>query len=88
MTCYLLHFDIPISDLHTCQHYLGFTDNLTQRLTEHRTGNGARLTQVANERNIKFRLVKIWPDGDRSLERRLKEQKNSPRMCPICKKGL
>jgi predicted GIY-YIG superfamily endonuclease len=84
MTCYLLHFDKPISPNHTCQHYLGYSDNLVERLIRHRKGNGARLVQVANERGIKWKLVKIWPDGDRKLERKLKNWKNSPRLCPIC----
>lgn len=80
---YLLHFRKPISPDHTCQHYLGFTDDLDARLNEHRNGNGARLTQVACERGIGFDLVRVW-EGDRGLERRLKNMKMSNRLCPIC----
>lgn len=80
---YLLHFSAPISDKHTCQHYLGFAHDLDARLAEHAAGRGARLTQVALERGITWECVRTWP-GDRSAERRLKHRKSSPRLCPIC----
>jgi predicted GIY-YIG superfamily endonuclease len=82
-TVYLLHFDRPISDRHTCQHYLGWARDLPARLAVHRAGLGARLTQIAVERGIPFNVVASWP-GDRTLERRLKNRKHSPRLCPIC----
>lgn len=80
---YLLHFERPISPAHTTQHYLGYADDLEQRLAEHRAGTGARLTQVAKERGIGFVLVRTW-EGGRTRERQLKNQKNSMRLCPIC----
>lgn len=84
--CYLLHFHSPISDRHTCQHYLGFTRRaLRERIAEHRAGRGARLTQVAHERGIGFICVRTWVNGTRGLERRLKKQKNATRyLCPVC----
>jgi predicted GIY-YIG superfamily endonuclease len=80
---YLLHFSDPISPLHTAQHYLGWTNDLGQRLADHAAGRGARLTQVALERGISWQLAAIWP-GDRAYERWLKSRKCSPRFCPIC----
>jgi predicted GIY-YIG superfamily endonuclease len=80
---YLLHFDRPISTLHTCQHYIGWTDNLYERLLAHERGQGARLTQVALERGIGWRVARTW-DGDRQFERRLKNRKNARLLCPIC----
>jgi hypothetical protein len=80
---YLLHFERPICPTHAAQHYLGWTNDLARRLHDHREGRGARLTQVALERGIPWRLVAIWP-GDRSYERLLKARKNAPRYCPIC----
>ncbi|NCC31138.1 MAG: endonuclease [Chloroflexia bacterium] len=80
---YLLHFDAPISDKHTTRHYLGYAGNLKQRLDEHATGFGARLTQVALERGITWRCVRTW-DGDRQLERKMKNWKNGPKLCPLC----
>lgn len=84
MTVYLLHFDRRISENHTCQHYLGSASNLNKRLALHKSGKGARLTQVANERGIEYSIVRTW-EGDRTLERKLKKQKNAPRLCPVCR---
>jgi hypothetical protein len=83
---YLLHFDQPISPNHTCQHYTGFATvkDFAERIEKHRNGTGARLTQVAYQRGIGFTLAKVWY-GDRSFERRMKNRKNGPRHCPICR---
>lgn len=82
---YLYHFDKPISPNHKCQHYLGYTKHkdTTKRMAEHKSGCGARLTQVANERGIDYTIVYTWK-GDRKLERQLKNRKNSPKLCPVC----
>ncbi len=78
---YLLHFDRPYKH---ARHYMGFVeDNLEQRVERHRKGQGARLTQVLAENNIGFTVARTW-DGDRNFERKLKNQKNAPRLCPIC----
>lgn len=82
-TVYLLHFDRPISPNHSCRHYLGWTMNLPKRLEAHRKGQGARLCEVAMERGIGFDLARVWA-GTRRLERRLKNRKNGPKLCPIC----
>lgn len=84
---YLLHFARPISDRHTCQHYLGYTTDLPTRLCLHRAGSGARLCAVAKERGIGFTLVRVWR-GDRTLERALKNRKNAPRLCYCCNHSL
>jgi hypothetical protein len=80
---YLLHFERPISVNHTCQHYTGWALDLNARLTMHRAGKGARLTQIAIERGIGFEVVRTWP-GSREFERYLKNRKESPRLCPMC----
>ena len=82
---YLLHFDSPIAPgIHTCQHYIGWAEDVFKRLEEHAAGRGARLTEVAKERGITFRLARVWPGETRSFERRLKNWKMGPRLCPIC----
>lgn len=87
--CYLIHFDRPISDRHTTQHYLGFTSqSVKRRLLAHLQKRGSRLTQVAIERGISFRVVRIWRNGTRSLERQLKNRKEGPYLCPLCNPKL
>jgi predicted GIY-YIG superfamily endonuclease len=80
---YLLHFQRPISQHHTCQHYVGYTTNLPARIQSHRLGFAARLTAVAKERQISFEVVRVW-FGDRQLERQIKKRKGSNRLCPYC----
>ena len=82
-TTYLLHFSSPISPNHTTQHYIGSAADLDARIEEHRTGHGARLTQVAQERGIGFTVARTW-EGGRDFERSLKNRKNAPKLCPIC----
>ena len=83
MTVYLLHLEQPLSSDHTAQHYLGSTDDLDQRLDDHKNHPDARFMQVAKERGIGFRLARTW-DGGRQKERQLKNRKCAPRLCPIC----
>lgn len=85
MAVYLLHFERPISPNHTCLHYLGFANNVDARIKHHRAGTSkARLLEVAHERGIGFEVVRVWEDGDRELERRLKRWHNSRLLCPVC----
>lgn len=81
MTVYLLHFDVPYRH---AQHYLGYASNLDRRLAEHRAGHGARLMEVVNAAGINWALVRTW-DGDRKLERRLKNRHKASGICPICR---
>lgn len=83
MTVYLIHFAKPISDRHTTQHYIGYTDDLDTRLDTHRRGLGCRLAAVAKERGIDFVLARTW-EGDRATERQIKRWKSGPKLCPIC----
>lgn len=78
---YLIHFHEPY---HHAQHYMGYTNDLDCRLRAHRNGNGARLMEVITDAGIAWTLARIWPDGDRALERLLKKQHHGPRLCPIC----
>jgi len=81
-TVYLIHFLTPYKH---ARHYLGYTEDLEQRLQAHRTGNGARLMEVVTDAGIDWELARTW-EGDRSLERRLKQGKNACKwLCPICR---
>ena len=79
---YLIHFDRP---LHHARHYLGYCADgtLEMRLILHRAGRGARLLAVLRERNISWRVVRVF-DGDRRFERKLKAA-GSVRLCPVCR---
>ena len=86
-TVYLIHFDRPIGDLTNphgqAQHYLGFTNDLDARLAAHRSGNGSKIMSAVSAAAIGWQVVRTW-EGGRTLERKLKNQHNSPRLCPIC----
>jgi hypothetical protein len=65
-----------------------WTLDLPGRLTAHAAGagpsdGGARLMQVVSQARIGFQLARVW-DGDRGLERTLK-QRGAARRCPVCR---
>jgi predicted GIY-YIG superfamily endonuclease len=80
MTVYLLHFVTPYAH---ARHYMGWAKDLGQRLAMHAAGNGARLVQVVQDAGIEWMLVRTWP-GDRKLERKLKNRKDTRQLCPVC----
>lgn len=81
-TIYLLHFNRAY---HHAQHYIGWTTDLDERLKQHFSGAGARLLSVVTAAGISCEVVRTWM-GSRSVERRLKNQKNARRLCPVCAK--
>lgn len=83
-TVYLLHFDQPyVSGKAQVQHYIGSTNNLGQRLERHENKLGSKLVAAVVSAGITFQPVRTWA-GDRTTERKLKQQKNAKRYCPIC----
>jgi hypothetical protein len=86
---YLLHFDRPYKH---ARHYLGFAKDVSAmhaRIDAHyeaSTGDGKhhRLMQVVRAAGISFTLARVWPDGERSLERKQKSNGHA-RRCPICR---
>jgi len=82
VTVYLLHFEQPVYG--TSQHYIGFTTNLEERLAQHRSGHGARLTSIARKKGIAWELAHVWEDGDKNLERLLKKRKGFKKYCKFC----
>jgi predicted GIY-YIG superfamily endonuclease len=77
---YLIHFNRRFKH---AGHYLGFSTNLDKRITDHLCGMGSRLMEVITEAKIEWKVVRTW-EGDRKLERRLKNRNNAPSLCPIC----
>lgn len=89
MAIYILEFSEPLgSNRHSARFYLGYCedDRLQMRLKEHYMGAGAKITRAAVQRGFGLRLVATFP-GDRELERKLKRQKNTPRIVQRLKKA-
>ena len=79
--CYLLHFEPAYKQ---ARHYLGFAEDIEPRIDAHLHGRGARLTQVAVDAGCSLVLVRVWLGATRRDERRLKNRKHAPALCPIC----
>jgi len=86
--CYLLHFYDPqtgeSAKLAHAAHYLGMSDSVSERLAEHGTSHGAKLTYAARQAGLSWVVARTWCGG-RKFEKKLKSQKNGPRLCPICR---
>jgi predicted GIY-YIG superfamily endonuclease len=79
---YLIHFDIK---LHHTQHYLGWVENdLEKRFKLHCSGGGAKILRRCNEMGIGYKIVATF-EGDRNLERKMKNTNNLKQYCPCCK---
>lgn len=85
-TTYLIHFDRPFNH---ARHYLGWTSysGVEGRLERHRTGDGSKLLRAVAAAGIGFEIVREWRDTSRDFERSLKNKKNSPKLCPLCREG-
>ena len=82
---YILQFEQPLGNpaksRGQARYYIGYCDDgkLEQRISEHRSGTGAKITRAAVRNGIGFRVVITLP-GDRAEERRLKKRKNTPKL--------
>lgn len=80
---YLICFERPFGH---ARHYLGYTkdqESFPLRIQHHRRGTGANLLRHVNLAGIAWNVVRTWPDGDQTMERRLKGH-SSTRLCPKC----
>jgi hypothetical protein len=88
-TVYLLHaFDPATGETRRYEHaghYLGWAEDLEQRLAEHMAGRGARLVRVMLDAGLALELVKVWPDVSRAFERQLKRRGGAAQVCPRCR---
>lgn len=80
---YLLHLDKPLPNSPHNRHYIGWCKDLAVRVQAHQTGHGSRFMAVAKGAGIGFVIARVWR-GDRRFERKLKDRKNAPRLCPLC----
>ena len=89
MALYLLHFSSPLGDPTrrgaSASHYLGWAPDghVLERVREHQTGKGAKITCAAVARGINLLLVAV-AEGDRNEERRRKNAGHHERHCPVC----
>lgn len=83
-TVYLIHFS---KNYKGCRHYIGWTSNIVNRELRHWSGNGSPLLKACKESGIDFNVVRIWENKTRKFERKLKNQHNHKRFCPICMEG-
>lgn len=81
MAVYIIHFERPFKH---ARHYVGFAKHVQARIDHHRNGTGARLMSVIREAGISWIVSRIWKRGDRTFERRIKNRKSTPRLCPVC----
>lgn len=85
MAVYLLHFYPPLKH---AKHYIGFTPgtDVTRRVREHKLGlsTSTPLILAAIAQGSKIKLARVWPEGDRKFERKLKNRKNASALCPCC----
>lgn len=77
---YLICFDRPYRHAH---HYIGSTNNLSERIHEHEHGRGARLMAVITEAGIHWQVAATF-EGGRKEERKFKNRKNAAQLCPNC----
>jgi predicted GIY-YIG superfamily endonuclease len=77
---YMLHFSQPYKH---ARHYVGWTQDLLDRLDTHAKGHGARLVAVITHAGIGFTLVRIC-EGTRRTERAIKNAGGAVRYCPAC----
>lgn len=77
---YVLHFARPVGNLSNPR---GQAADPEARERQHRAGQGAALTRAAVAQGVTWELFILGP-GDRTLERRVKALKATPRLCPVC----
>jgi predicted GIY-YIG superfamily endonuclease len=77
---YMLCFTQPYRH---ARHYVGWTEDLLDRLDRHAAGRGARLVEVITQAGIGFTLVRVC-EGTRRRERAIKHAGGAVRYCPTC----
>jgi len=90
-TIYILEFSQPLgNEKHRANYYIGWCSEgrLLDRFQEHCAGCGAAITRAVIERGYKLKILYTMT-GTRDDERKLKRQKNTPRLVRhLRKKGL
>lgn len=82
---YILHIDPPLAH---ARHYVGWTKDadVTRRVNEHLKQTGSKLIAAALAAGRKITLAGTI-EGDRALERQLKNRGSAASYCPLCRAG-
>ena len=84
--CYLLHFDEKLAH---AGHYLGASQDVPWRLTQHGKADGSALMVAVKLAGIGWVLAREWRTTTAReaylLEVSLKRRKNGKSLCPVCK---
>lgn len=86
---YLLHSDHKIGSAgsNSAEHYLGYCEDsqLWRRMHAHLTGKSrVPIIEAFKSAGGTLYLVRVWPEGGRSLERHLKRLGHFKKHCPVC----
>ena len=69
----------------TAKHYIGWTEKpLEMRISDHKSGSGAKILAALVRKGISFKVTRIWENETGHFERKLKNMKNSRALCPCC----
>ena len=80
---YLIHFDRPLSH---ARHYVGWTEELPERIRSHAKGIGARLLAVLLREGISWRVSRVWAGMTKKDERKIKKSRAAKSsICPLCR---
>jgi hypothetical protein len=90
---YLIHLERGLVPAHGSTHYIGWAseDGLWERIETHAAAlpgtphRGSPMLAAANERGIRWSVVRIWRGADRHFERKLKRRKKAKHLCPVCR---
>lgn len=80
-TIYIIHFERPF---HHARHYVGWADDIEKRLQDHWMGRGAKILRAVRAAGIGWLVSRLMP-GTRNDERKIKNGKNTSKLCPICR---
>ena len=81
---YIIHFNTKLAH---AQHYIGSAADVRARYRAHLNGHGSRIMSAVVNKGISTRCFVI-AEGGKVDERKLKNRKNSSRLCPVCRRRI
>ena len=83
---YIICFDRPYKSEsgRTVRHYVGFATDLNKRIAHHKANTGAKLIRALNLAGIDWKVVRVFKNVSREIERKIKNYKKTDAFCPNC----